>query len=187
MRIFIAIPLSPDLIGILTHTQQRLLGAVPQGLAPANLSHAHLTLLFIGETPESELSRFKGALTQLGAAFQQCTLELTHLGAFPKTQDPIVVWAGARDPSGTLARLARELGKIAQELGHTIETREFIPHLTLARNKQVRNRTALRLFIEREKLPRYIEIVSRVVLYQSIPTPEGHRYEELASVTLGSP
>ena len=184
MRLFIAIPLSSELISVLTRAQERLLRSIPEGITPTNLAQAHLTLLFIGERPETELPALQEGLNALCAVVSHFTLSLTTLNAFPNRQDPRIVWAGAEDRSGQLARAVAELHTLGVSLGYRPDPPEFVPHLTLARNKQVRNRTALRLFIDREKLPPHQESVDRIVLYESTPTPAGHLYKERYSVQL---
>lgn len=185
MRLFIAIPLEAQLSAALARAQERLLKAVPEGIAPASLVQVHLTLLFIGERPPSDLPNLQAALADLSITISPFALRLTRLDAFPSSDDPRIVWAGAEDDSGQMEQTALRLRDIARALGFSIDTQQFRPHLTLARNKQVRNRTSLRLFIQREKLPTLAQTVNRIVLYQSTPTPTGHHYEELKSFTLG--
>jgi len=184
MRLFIALPIPEVLTSALRHAQERLLRAVPEGISTTDLSQAHLTLLFIGERPESELPALKAIVTKIGAEVMPLNLSLTRLSAFPSPQDPRIVWAGVSDDQGQLNRITGMLQQEALALGYPIESRDFVPHLTLARSKQVKNRTSLRLFLEREPLRAESCLISRIVLYQSTPTPTGHSYQELSSITL---
>ena len=184
MRLFFGIKLSSALAEVLSRTQDRLLRSIPAGITPATLAQLHLTLLFLGERPDDELARWETALQSCIQGIIPFEISLLGLNAFPHPKDPRVLWAGIDEPTGALQTAVARLRAVASELGCPVEGREFVPHLTLARNKAAKNAIALRLFIERERLPAHREKVSEITLFQSTPTGAGHLYTELASATL---
>ena len=103
-------------------------------------------------------------------------LELGLLGCFPERGRPRILWAGVEsDPA--LTALAASLEHTARGLGLEPETREFHPHLTLARRRRG----------ERATLPEGLTAplaavsfaVSEVILFQSVLHPGGARYTAL--------
>ena len=95
---------------------------------PENL---HLTLKFIGHVDEDKLDSIRAALAEVRSE-QPVELRFCGLGFFPNDKRPRVLWAGI-DASPNLAPLASEIDMRLEKLGIPRETREFAPHLTLAR------------------------------------------------------
>jgi RNA 2',3'-cyclic 3'-phosphodiesterase len=95
---------------------------------PENL---HVTLKFIGHVDNGKLDAIRAALAEvrLGSAVE---MGFRGLGFFPNEKRPRVFWAGIK-ASPNLAELAAEVDGRLAKLGIPRETREFAPHLTLAR------------------------------------------------------
>ena len=129
MRLFTGIDLPPELVTnlekLLAHLQPT---AAISWSPPRNL---HITTKFIGEWPESRLEELKTALQKIPRS-GPIPMRVEGLGWFPNPHSPQVFWAGV---NGALAPLARETDAAAAALGVPAETRDFHPHLTLARIK----------------------------------------------------
>ena len=186
MRLFFGFNLSSELTAILGRTQERLLRSVPVGFSPASLEQLHLTLLFLGERPDEELSVWKQALASSAAGINPFQISLLALGGFPSSKDPRVVWAGIEERSGQLKEIVSRLRTSSRAAGCKVEDREYTPHLTIGRNKMAKNATSLRLFIEREKVPGHRETIDGISLFESTPTPTGHRYAILSTAGLAA-
>jgi 2'-5' RNA ligase len=97
-------------------------------LRPKGLTH--LTLKFLGATPEEKLASLKRALASL--AIESFNLEIKGLGCFlgqPKT----IIYALA-EPCAPLTSLYEQIDQtLAVSLGIKREKRKFHPHVTLAR------------------------------------------------------
>ena len=98
---------------------------------PANL---HVTTKFIGEWPETRLSELKAALVQAPVP-GPLKIGLRGLGWFPNPHNPRVLFLGIAAPA-ELSELATATDAACVRLGVAAETREFSPHLTLARIKR---------------------------------------------------
>ena len=146
------------------------------------LESQHITLKFLGTTPQEARPRLDGILGGVAAEHRASAVALSGLGVFPSATRARVLWAGVGDPESLLTRLASSLDLALGALGYGAEKRAFTPHLTLARFK-----TPARL---REPLPRLDERrftpfeVDRIILYSSRLHPHGARYEALASYPL---
>jgi 2'-5' RNA ligase len=94
----------------------------------------HLTLRFIGEVDDGALADIAEALSLIRAA--PFTLRLSGVGHFPLRGQPRVLWAGVEDNTA-LADLNALIESRLRRLGLAPERRNFAPHVTLARLKQV--------------------------------------------------
>lgn len=95
---------------------------------PENL---HVTLKFIGNVDAGKLKAIRAALTEVRCG-NEVELRFRGLGFFPNDRRPRVLWAGV-DATPNLAPLAGEIDALMEKRGIPCETRDFAPHLTLAR------------------------------------------------------
>jgi RNA 2',3'-cyclic 3'-phosphodiesterase len=95
---------------------------------PENL---HVTLKFIGHIDVARLDSVRPALAQVRSD-SPVDIEFRGTGFFPGEKRPRVLWVGIKG-SPKLPALAGEMDKRLEPLGIPRETREFTPHLTLAR------------------------------------------------------
>jgi 2'-5' RNA ligase len=95
---------------------------------PENL---HVTLKFIGHVDNGKLDAIRAALGEVRFD-SPVELRFRGLGFFPNAKRPRVFWAGM-EASPDLAPLAAEIDTRLKKLGILSETKEFAPHLTLAR------------------------------------------------------
>jgi len=91
----------------------------------------HVTLKFLGETDAAKLDSIKAALSPLRSD-RPVDLDFRGLGFFPNEFHPRVIWCGVKG-SSNLVTLAASVDAALQPLGFSAESREFSPHLTLAR------------------------------------------------------
>jgi RNA 2',3'-cyclic 3'-phosphodiesterase len=99
------------------------------------LDGLHLTLRFLGPTPDHQIDRTITAVRHVAAsAAGPVDLELTGAGAFPRAERPRTLWIGVGGDLAGLASLARTMEEALVEAGWPAETRPFAPHLTLARS-----------------------------------------------------
>jgi 2'-5' RNA ligase len=145
------------------------------------LESQHVTLKFLGWTPEDRIEAVVDAAAAVAAGRRPASVRIDGLGAFPSLRRARVLWAGVDDPSGLLTGLAADLDSTFEALGYVVEKRPFTPHLTLARF-----RSPVRL----EGLPPrpWGELAPFELggfrLYRSRLHPQGARYEVLATFDL---
>ncbi|OAG28696.1 RNA 2',3'-cyclic phosphodiesterase [Thermodesulfatator autotrophicus] len=180
-RLFLAISLPANIKEQLKGIQEDLAQSRAQvrWVRPEGI---HLTIKFLGEVPEEKISEI---ISQIEKVLQKLKPGKLHfkikgLGVFPNPRSPRVVWAGLEGDLATLARLKRQIEEAFVPLGFPMETRAFVPHLTLGRIKSSKRRQALmekiNTYQEKEwSLPEPIE-VEELVLYESKLHPEGAIY-----------
>jgi len=106
----------------------RAISREPRWVRPDNL---HVTLKFLGEVAEAEVDKVRTALAGIHSG-QPVSLEFRGLGFFPNAKHPRVFWAGIA-ASPNLKQLAGDIEAAMEKCGIPRESREFSPHLTLAR------------------------------------------------------
>lgn len=185
MRAFVAINLPDDLkrsIANATRTLQSC-GADVKWVTPANL---HLTLMFLGDTPQASIKPMQQALEAALTGTHCAPVTLAGVGAFPNARHPKVVWIGlSSKQEGYLQGLALATRNALVPLGAGPDDKPFKAHLTLGRVRSMKGADAL--VREMENL-RDVEFggftVERVAFMQSDLQPAGPRYTEVFGVRL---
>lgn len=134
LRLFIGVALSPSLTERISPIMDRLASELPfrKWTHPADL---HVTLHFLGDTPEDRVDAVAKALEDTAANTEPMDLRLTEPGTFGPPAAPRILWLGLTEPSrqGGLTRLHAELAPKLAAAGCRLEDRPFRAHLTLAR------------------------------------------------------
>lgn len=135
LRLFVAVPLPAAVRTQVTAAQQ--------SLAALNHDHdvrwvraeqAHLTLHFLGDTPQGAVPDLTTRLSDALADTPALTVQTTGIGAFPHLRRPRVLWLGL-DAADGLAHLAQA---VQTACGATPSPTSFVPHITLGRVRQGR-------------------------------------------------
>jgi 2'-5' RNA ligase len=93
----------------------------------------HVTLRFLGDTPEDRVPELVRAIGRALAPLPPARVSLGGLGVFPNPRRPSVVWAGITEGDDWLAMAHAALGTALAEIGIPPEDRPFRAHLTLGR------------------------------------------------------
>ena len=186
IRTFIALPLPPDWVEVLTRAISELKMALRNGIRWVDPTGIHLTLKFLGSTDPALVARIIDGLAHRLRAPASPRLSLDGLGAFPSGRNPRVIWAGVEGDPTALGALHECAEAVAVELGWRPEQRPFRPHLTLGRVRdQVskRERQVIADVIGSAMLPPASTWSPDAVrLYQSELTPSGAVYSSLGEV-----
>lgn len=191
MRAFLGIELDTEWRGALTAVcahvrEQDGPWRKAKWVAPENL---HVTLKFLGEIDTVTAKEIAAHLSR----------ELTHVEPFVLPLDETVcavpsqarakmLWTTLLDPAGDATRLAGIVQRVALPYGIEADTRDFHPHITLARTRRpMRIDTVGKLDeIFAAHAPHEPSMsVQRATLYKSTLTRQGPIYEILARVPLG--
>ena len=143
----------------------------------------HVTLKFIGNVDARKLDAIRAALGEVSAG-GAVELRFRGVGFFPNEKRPRVLWTGIV-ASANLAPLAAEVEARLEKLGIPRETREFAPHLTLARLDPPGITEKLRS-AARENTAREFGTVraGEFHLFESKTRPTGAEYTRLSSFSI---
>jgi 2'-5' RNA ligase len=179
VRLFVALEISDEIRRALAEIIKRLEG-VARGARWVRVEGIHVTLKFIGETPAEKVPAIEEALAGVRSD-ARVEAHFRGAGFFPNDRHPRVFWIGV-DASPNLAELAAAVDGRLTKLGIEAETREFKPHLTLARFKGEDGLPLLReAVLKLEPLDIGTMRASEFHLFRSELLPGGARYTRLAS------
>lgn len=180
MRLFIAIPLTPEVIDTLERLSHSL-RSVGDNLRWSSPETWHLTLQFLGET---SVERYGCIVPRLGAIRSPAIpVSLEATGFFDRAG---VFFAGI-DVSPELRQLERQVVAATSACGIVAEDRPYHPHVTLARAKGDAGFRALRKLKDRVKpnanFPSFT--AREFLLYESFLGSDGARHEVRERFPLG--
>ncbi len=150
----------------------RLKVPLPGGGRWTEPDNLHLTLRFVGDIEKPQAQEFSDRLESIDLdAFE---LRLAGLGVFGGNE-PRSIWAGVED-SAPLEALARANDRAARAAGIAPDSRQFKPHVTLARLKYASPDEVARVLQRLGAFRTKPFIVSRFVLFSAKPKTGGGPY-----------
>lgn len=174
MRSFIAIPIPADASRQLATEKTKL--QLPPGCRWVEAGNLHITLVFLGEQPQAKLALLAEKLQQALAGITAIQIQLEKIGGFPSHKSQIIAAHVASNPA--LARLQASVVECVEAEGITLDSKPFIPHITLAYSKRP-------LLIQNQ--PTSIGFDADAVhLTHSKQTPQGSNYTCLKQIALHS-
>ena len=189
IRSFIAIELPDELKLGLSQLEARLKSGKQPWIKWVDPYSIHLTLKFLGNIAVDMIGEITRAMEAAVQGMSPFDLEVKDLGAFPNLKRVQVVWVGISGEADKLSQLQKRIESNLSSLGFAPESRQFTPHLTLAR---LRNQASLE---ERQRLGQlvantkfevaYVIKVAAISLMKSQLTREGAIYSRISSAGLG--
>lgn len=185
-RLFLAIKVKPSpefskTISLLkNNTQRDLINWIHE-------DHYHITLKFIGKTAvpriEPMIKAFAHALKS-SLAFE---LNIEKTGVFGSRYSPKVLWFGL-DNIQEVQKLKKKIDNSLKPFGFKKDHQNFIPHLTIARIKKVKDIHFFQKLIAsvEAKQIQHLE-VEEVILYESILRSKGAEYHIIERFLLQKP
>lgn len=144
----------------------------------------HLTLRFIGDTTREQLYSLVDGLEALTPLFSPFEIKVEGADYFSAKGKPRVLFLKVVYPD-ELQKLVSGVEQLVVETGFHPELKPFRPHLTLGRIKHLGNRN--RFIAVLDSLPQYEyqrQMVSEIILYQSILLPDGPVYKPIQKFEL---
>lgn len=142
-----------------------------------DLDNLHLTLLFLGPTPETAVPALAAKLRQAFARCPPLDLRLASGGTFPPGRSARVAWVGVDGPEKLMTLQADVTAAAVEALGFEPEARPYHPHVTLARCPDPWRREAIDKFNNALTGPIGPPFVAdHGVLFESKLSPKGARY-----------
>jgi 2'-5' RNA ligase len=178
-RVFIAVPIVSETAFqvVNTWTKDRQLNI--NRLKWTNPGTWHVTLYFVGDTPESEIDLLRQLIDESFGSVHGFNTRLNGVGVFPNQHNPKVLWLGLESLQ-PLMLAYQQLGDLLRRNGFPFDTKPLKPHVTLARIKSLENHSSLDVLMSENQQFNFGTVaINRVVLFESILTPEGPVYKPL--------
>ncbi len=183
MRTFIAIKIEPEalLLQKMADLKKELAQEPIKWVDKQNL---HLTLKFLGETSEEQVTQIKNMLEELASLQPPVSFIVSGMGYFKSRGMPRVLFADIHNGEA-LQQLAEGIETLLTPLGYNNETRPFNPHLTLGRINFLKNKQQ---FYQAVEAHQYVSLksvsINEIIFFQSHLMPEGPEYRELGKYDL---
>ena len=171
LRLFVGLPLPEGVRKILLSR----MGGFPD-VRWQDDRQLHLTLRFLGNVKENQATDIDLALK--GLPFEPFELKLEGTGLFGTLRKPRLIWAGV-DPLAPLVDLVRKMEAAVVRTGLPPETRNYTPHITIARCHQ--HSALINQFLdETADLTSPPWVVDHFVLFRSHLGHKAARYQEVS-------
>ena len=182
MRLFIGIPLAPQVIEELSAICQRLRSDRDR-LRWSSPDSWHITLQFLGETSREQCTCVVQQLREL--TFRRVTVRFAGLDCF----DRVGVFFAGVDVSPELALLQQHITAATALCSFVAEKRPYHPHVTLARARGDRRGSGLREVVRKAEPKTHLSsfIADEFLLYEAFLSPAGSRYEVREHFALAAP
>ena len=144
----------------------------------------HLTLRFLGKTPDTQIPELKQILEDITADTTSFQMEIDKLGVFGSRYAPSVVWLGFKE-FALYKQLFEKLEKRLTTVGFEPAYGNFVPHITLGRIKKIDNKKRFWELIENNPIvtPQVLQM-EELNLIQSKLLSHGPEYRVLGSYKL---
>jgi 2'-5' RNA ligase len=189
LRLFVAVDLPDQLREEVAQWMGQVRHLTPHATRWVKTEQLHITLRFLGDTPEENLPQVQDQLTAVKA---DCFhLRLRGAGVFPEIharkprKPPKVLWLGI-EPTTELVRLKQSIDT-AMTVDPAHEKQVFSPHLTLARLSSPPDPTVTHFLMKNQTYTSPDWPVTAFHLYQSTLRREGAIHARLASYPLAQP
>ena len=145
----------------------------------------HLTLKFLGHTPESSIDNVIDHVQKITQNMKPFDLKIDETGCFPVPTRPRTLWLGVKGALDPLLTMVESIETVLEPLGFPRSYRDFSPHITLARIKYPQKHTPnVDPFLKSSYDP--IDFpVDRVQYFSSELLPTGAVYTILKTFPLG--
>ena len=158
-----------------------------EGVKTVKSNQLHLTLKFLGEVSEKQLTDIKAEILQI--KFPPFNIKLEKIGFFPNLKRIRVIWIGISNGREELKQFAHIIEESLIKIGFPEEKRSYSPHLTLARVKYLKEegkKTLIHKIKEKSGLDIGTQHIDRFILKKSVLTPKGAIYEDLLELPLSN-
>ena len=184
LRVFIAFELPKEIRAAISEYTQPL-RSLPGRVSWVKPDNIHLTIKFLGDTPEKKNNDISGALREVARGVQPITATISGSGVFPNERKPRVLWIGVDEKSGVLQKLTAGIDNRMHDFCFKKEVRSFSPHLTIGRVREGGVDKIVAAMRERPFAAQEVEW-NEITLMQSELRPGGSLYTPLCKIKLGS-
>ena len=185
-RLFLAIPIKTNdngFIPLLEGLRRQL--AHEKRINWVKPEHIHLTLKFIGNTPNEDIPKIIDGVGEMLRSHKSFTMDFNRTGIFGSRYAPRVLWLGMQNTPQELYDLEEDTLSTFDKLGYLRDRQNFVPHITLGRIKELCEKQYFQKVVAATEQKSYIkQDVNEIILFQSILRPEGAFYKEIKKFEL---
>ena len=188
MRLFLAIELPEDVRAHVVRVREQIRQHVKASYTPDQ--HLHITLKFLGAVDDRQTSALCESLRLIRLDVGEGTrIEAERVECFPERGPVRIVAVGFGGAVDALGALHRSIEQRCQHLGFERETRQYRPHVTIARARPTLPAAIRTQCAERTagSFPGPAFVVRQLALVQSTLQPRGAKYEAISRFRFDRP
>ena len=140
LRTFLAIPVPRD-VSSKKNMLYSTLENVDGDINWVKNAQLHLTMKFLGHTPESAINDVIDHIEKITPNMNPFDLKIEETGCFPVPTRPRILWLGLKGNLVLLKSMVESIENVLEPLGFPKESRDILPHITLARIKYPQKHT----------------------------------------------
>jgi len=184
IRAFIAIELPREIRDQLYEIQTKIRKTLSSSrISWVKSDNIHLTLKFLGDITQDQVSLIDESCDFIRRA-PVFDIRLSQFGFFPNAGKPRVIWCGY-DADRRLSEIQKQLDEKLSSIGFSSEEKQFTPHLTLARVKEIPKEQVKALSTAAKEIQiAASHPVHEITLFQSTLSPSGSIYTPLRKFSL---
>jgi RNA 2',3'-cyclic 3'-phosphodiesterase len=183
MRIFAGLPIPAEMI-VKVSRVCHFLKETYKGLNVVKFENLHVTLHFFGELNKHTVDDLVQLMDDPSLQQKKIDISLSGFSQFPPRGNPRVIYIDIEKGKKEITAYYKRFINLMTKNGFDIqETKKFIPHITIARNKRVRLPGDYR-----SSIPITLDdscTIDRCVLFQSTLTPGGAEYSSVKTTIFG--
>ena len=140
LRTFLAVPVPRD-VSSKKNMLYSTLENVDGDINWVKNAQLHLTLKFLGHTPESAIIDVIDQVEKITPNMNPFDLKIEETGCFPVPTRPRILWLGLKGNLDLLKSMVESIENVLEPLGFPKDSRDILPHITLARIKYPQKHT----------------------------------------------
>ena len=140
LRTFLAVPVPRD-VSSKKNMLYSTLENVDGDINWVKNAQLHLTMKFLGHTPESAINDVIDHIEKITPNMNPFDLKIEETGCFPVPTRPRILWLGLKGNLDLLKSMVESIENVLEPLGFTKDSRDILPHITLARIKYPQKHT----------------------------------------------
>ena len=186
-RTFLAIPINGGTeFPTLSESLQRNLQHEKRNINWCKTDQIHLTLKFVGDTPDADVPKIIEACQKVAKNHQSFTMDFNRTGIFGSNHSPRVLWLGMSEEPKALYDLEEDILDAFDSVGYLRDRQNFVPHITVCRIKQLVDKSYFQKIYQSIEQKTYLHAdVNEIVYFQSFLQPMGAYYKTLKRIPLG--
>ena len=183
-RLFVAIKVVPDENFLKSYHALRY-ALQMEKISWVKPDNFHLTLKFLGKTPEEKLPAIRTALQHMSAQTKPFSMKMAGTGIFGSSYKPRVLWFGVENDEA-IHRLGEDVLNVLDNTGFPRDRQNFVPHLTIGRINKIEHKKMFQEAIAAHRHDFLQEFtVDKIILYESLLKPAGVIYRIVMEFPLG--
>ncbi|TDO78369.1 2'-5' RNA ligase [Halanaerobium saccharolyticum] len=180
MRLFIAVNFNSRSKKLIEKKLEYLKTKINSDIKWVERNNWHLTLKFIGETSDKDKENLIKALKEINFNQKNEYIQFAKLDAFPTSKTAKVIYLALKQGKDILSKMHDKLEEELLKYDIENDQRDYVPHLTLGRNKSKPFKIKEEL-LQENFINIYAKIES-ISLYKSELKASGPEYIELFSI-----